>query len=121
MMQRESLPIAKIFVPIARQATLNSKTVDEIAESILQIGQQTPIPVRRDGVNQLRPPAPTDLQVLLLAPTLKLSIFGRTTGPLRLSLRAHVSDFLSKFDEPGTGHDLVRQLPRAHRSERIFQ
>jgi ParB-like chromosome segregation protein Spo0J len=49
MMKRESFPIANIYVPAKRRATLNLKTVDEIAESILQVGQQTPILVRRDG------------------------------------------------------------------------
>ena len=48
MMKRESFPIASIYVPTARRATLNPKTVDELAESILQNGQQTPILVRRD-------------------------------------------------------------------------
>ncbi|HET9534921.1 MAG TPA: ParB N-terminal domain-containing protein [Mesorhizobium sp.] len=49
MMKRESFPIASIYVPISRRATLNAKTVDEIAESILQNGLRTPILVRRDG------------------------------------------------------------------------
>lgn len=49
MMKRESFPIASIYVPVKRRATLNLKTVDDIAESILQIGQSTPILVRRDG------------------------------------------------------------------------
>lgn len=49
MMKRQSFPIAKIYVPVARRATLSTKTVDDIAESILQNGQQSPILVRRDG------------------------------------------------------------------------
>ena len=49
MMKRESFPIAGIYVPTKRRATLNPRTVDEIAESILQVGQRTPILVRRDG------------------------------------------------------------------------
>ena len=49
MMKRETFPIANIYVPTARRATLNPATVDEIAESILQKGQQSPILVRRDG------------------------------------------------------------------------
>ncbi len=49
MMKRESFPIAEIYVPVKRRATLNIKTVDEIAESILQVGQRIPILVRRDG------------------------------------------------------------------------
>ncbi len=49
MMRRESFPVASIYVPVKRRAELNLKTVDELAESILQAGQKTPILVRRDG------------------------------------------------------------------------
>jgi ParB/RepB/Spo0J family partition protein len=49
MMKRESVAIAAIYVPTKRRSTLNDKTVDEIAESILENGQQSPILVRRDG------------------------------------------------------------------------
>jgi uncharacterized ParB-like nuclease family protein len=49
MVDCESLPIAQIYVPIKRRGTLNLAMVREIAESILDIGQQTPILVRRDG------------------------------------------------------------------------
>jgi ParB-like chromosome segregation protein Spo0J len=49
MMKRQSFPIANIYVPVKRRATLNSKTVDDIAESILEVGLKTPILVRRDG------------------------------------------------------------------------
>ena len=49
MMKRETFTIADIYVPTKRRAMLNLKTVDEIAESILQVGQQSPILVRRDG------------------------------------------------------------------------
>jgi ParB-like chromosome segregation protein Spo0J len=49
MMKRQSFPIADIYVPAKRRATLNPKTVDEIAESILQVGLRTPILVRRDA------------------------------------------------------------------------
>ena len=49
MMKRQAFPIEKIYVPVARRATLNPRTVDEIAESILQQGQQSPILVRSDG------------------------------------------------------------------------
>ena len=48
-MRRESFPIANIYVPTKRRTTLNPKTVDTLAESILKDGQQTPILVRRDG------------------------------------------------------------------------
>jgi ParB-like chromosome segregation protein Spo0J len=49
MMKRQPFPIANIYVPVKRRATLNPKTVDDLAESILQVGQQTPILVRRDN------------------------------------------------------------------------
>jgi ParB-like chromosome segregation protein Spo0J len=49
MMKREAFPIANIYIPTKRRGTLNSGIVDEIAESILQVGQRTPILVRRDG------------------------------------------------------------------------
>jgi len=49
MMKREPFPIANIYVPTKRRATLSPKTVDEIAESILQVGLRNPILVRRDG------------------------------------------------------------------------
>lgn len=49
MMRRESFPIANIYVPAARRAKLDPKTVDELAEAILQEGQRMPILVRRDG------------------------------------------------------------------------
>jgi sulfiredoxin len=49
MMKRETFAIAKIYVPAKRRATLDLKKAQEIAESILQIGQQTPILVRQDG------------------------------------------------------------------------
>ena len=49
MMKRENFPVAKIYVPIARRGTLDLKRVDEIAQSMLVEGQQTPIKVRADG------------------------------------------------------------------------
>jgi ParB-like chromosome segregation protein Spo0J len=49
MMKRETFPVAKIYVPIARRKTLDPKRVDEIAQSMLEGGQQTPILVRPDG------------------------------------------------------------------------
>jgi sulfiredoxin len=49
MMRREKFAIANIYVPIKRRATLRPETVQEIAQSILEVGQQVPIPVRRDG------------------------------------------------------------------------
>jgi uncharacterized ParB-like nuclease family protein len=49
MVECESLPIAHIYVPIKRRGNLNLEVVREIAESMLDIGQQAPILVRRDG------------------------------------------------------------------------
>ena len=49
MMKRENFPVAKIYVPIKRRLTLDQKRVDELAESMLKGGQQTPILVRVDG------------------------------------------------------------------------
>ena len=49
LMKRETLAIADIYVPVKRRATLEQKRVDEIAASILDKGQQTPILVRADG------------------------------------------------------------------------
>jgi hypothetical protein len=49
MLKREGFPIAKIYVPVKRRATLNPAVVNEIAESMLEFGQQAPILVRRDG------------------------------------------------------------------------
>jgi sulfiredoxin len=48
-MRRESFPIADIYVPVKRRATLKQATVDALAASILEVGQQEPILVRRDG------------------------------------------------------------------------
>jgi ParB-like chromosome segregation protein Spo0J len=49
MMKRETVAIADIYVPVKRRATLDQKRVNEIAVSILEKGQQTPILVRADG------------------------------------------------------------------------
>jgi sulfiredoxin len=49
MMRREKFAIANIYVPVKRRATLKPETVRQIAESMLEIGQQVPIQVRRDG------------------------------------------------------------------------
>jgi sulfiredoxin len=49
MMRREKFAIANIYVPVKRRRTLKPETVRQIAESMLEIGQQIPIQVRRDG------------------------------------------------------------------------
>lgn len=49
MMKRENFPVANIYVPVKRRATLDQARVDEIAQSMLAEGQKTPILVRPDG------------------------------------------------------------------------
>ncbi|MFL6798160.1 MAG: ParB N-terminal domain-containing protein [Xanthobacteraceae bacterium] len=49
MMKTETLAIAHIYVPVKRRTTLEPAKVQVIAESMLQVGQQTPIMVRQDG------------------------------------------------------------------------
>jgi hypothetical protein len=44
----ESFPIDRIYVPVKRRKALKPEVVEEIAQSILEIGQQTPILVRPD-------------------------------------------------------------------------
>ncbi len=47
--ETRTLRIEDIYVPVKRRGTLKSGTVDEIAESMLEVGQLTPIMGRRDG------------------------------------------------------------------------
>ena len=49
LMENQTFKIEDIYVPAKRRRTLRSKTVDEIAESMLDVGQRTPILVRRDA------------------------------------------------------------------------
>jgi len=49
MMRREKFAVANIYVPVKFRATLKPAIVQEIAQSILEVGQETPIMVRRDG------------------------------------------------------------------------
>lgn len=49
MPKPETFPIETIFVPTKLKKTLKPDTVAEIAESMLDIGQQAPISVCRDG------------------------------------------------------------------------
>lgn len=48
MLKPESFPIDKIYVPVKRRKALKPDVVQEIAASILEIGQQAPILVRPD-------------------------------------------------------------------------
>ena len=45
-MRQEKFAIADVYVPIKRRPTLKPETV---AQSMLEVGQQAPILVRRDG------------------------------------------------------------------------
>ena len=49
MLKRQIFAIADIYVPVKRRMTLNPVTVRKIAESILEVGLQSPILVRQDG------------------------------------------------------------------------
>jgi ParB-like chromosome segregation protein Spo0J len=49
MMKEIAVPIDQIYVPAARRGSVDSKKVEEIAESILEIGQQEAISVRKDA------------------------------------------------------------------------
>jgi hypothetical protein len=44
----EHIPIDRVYVPVKRRKDLNAEAVKRIAESILEVGQETPILVRRD-------------------------------------------------------------------------
>jgi len=46
MLQRQIFPISEIYVPVKRLKTLDPAKVQEIAESMLEEGQTTPIRVR---------------------------------------------------------------------------
>ena len=46
MLQRQNFPISEIYVPVKRLKTLDPAKVQEIAESMLEEGQTTPIRVR---------------------------------------------------------------------------
>ena len=44
-----TLAIDDVYVPVKRRQTLDPQTVEQLAESILENGLQTPIGVRQDG------------------------------------------------------------------------
>ncbi|MEM6461206.1 MAG: ParB N-terminal domain-containing protein [Pseudomonadota bacterium] len=48
-MERGTFRIEKIYVPVKRMKTLDASTVEEIAQSMLDVGQRTPILIRPDG------------------------------------------------------------------------
>jgi ParB-like chromosome segregation protein Spo0J len=45
----KKIKIDEIYVPMSKQKTLNAAKVEEIATSMLESGQKTPILVRADG------------------------------------------------------------------------
>ena len=49
MLKTQKFTIADIYVPVKRRKTLDSKTVADLAQNILEHGQQSPILVRQDG------------------------------------------------------------------------
>jgi sulfiredoxin len=49
MLKRETFTIADIYVPVKRRVALEQRRVDELATSMLDSGQTTPILVRADG------------------------------------------------------------------------
>lgn len=49
MLEERTFKTADIYVPAKRRRTLNPKTVEEIAESMIEEGQRTPILLREDG------------------------------------------------------------------------
>lgn len=53
MFKRENFPIADIYVPVKRRATLIRPKVDELAASMLEEGQKTPILVRQEDGGRL--------------------------------------------------------------------
>jgi ParB-like chromosome segregation protein Spo0J len=48
-MKEIAVPIDQIYVPSGRRGSIDSEKVQAIAESILEIGQQEAISVRKDG------------------------------------------------------------------------
>lgn len=49
LLEEKTFQIDDIYVPAKRKRTINSKTVEEIAESMIEEGQRTSILVREDG------------------------------------------------------------------------
>ena len=52
MSKPEHIPIDQVYVPVKRRKGLNAEVVKRIAESILEVGQETPISVRPDKDRQ---------------------------------------------------------------------
>jgi hypothetical protein len=89
MLKRENFPIAKIYVPVKRRATLRPEAVRQIAESMLEIGQETPILVRRNGDRFVLVEGLHRLEVAKLSARKQLSVFWcrvRVTRPGHLTM-----------------------------------
>ena len=115
MMKRETITIADVYVPVKRRATLEQKRVDEIAASMLDKGQQTPILVRADGarfvlvegLHRLKPPRRSAKKLL----SASLSTRGNINAPAP-SIR--FADTAKRAREPCTiHHDVGLQLALA--------
>lgn len=53
MLEERVFKTADIYVPAKRRRTLNPKTVETIAESMIEEGQRTAIMVREDGARMV--------------------------------------------------------------------
>jgi ParB/RepB/Spo0J family partition protein len=51
-LETEVISIDEIYVPAKRRGTLDEAKVEELAESIIEDGQKTPIHVRRDDAKK---------------------------------------------------------------------
>jgi len=49
LMESQTIRIADIYVPARRRGDVDPRVVEDLAESILEEGQRTPILVRPDG------------------------------------------------------------------------
>ena len=52
LLQSTDIAIEDIYVPVKRRATLVESKVSELAEAIMEEGQQTPIRIRRDDTKK---------------------------------------------------------------------
>ena len=48
MLETRELRLDDIYVPVKRRKTLDAEKMESLAESIIELGQQTPIQVRPD-------------------------------------------------------------------------
>jgi sulfiredoxin len=119
MMKRQVLPIASIYVPVKRRATLDPTKVQTLAESILESGQSTPILVRPDGerfvlVEGLHAAArPADRD----RPHYHDVIVRRWQAPTRD--RAVHAETGESFSRRERDHEQTRQLGRSVRKQQV--